>query len=63
MEGVLRKGLIIFLISLQVTKLPLSSPVTVLTDFLKSENNSDVDPITRFGFRILLIYKDLFGCK
>nr|QKN21170.1 ionotropic receptor [Zeugodacus cucurbitae] len=50
-------------VSVVITQLPLSTPVPMMLDFLTSENNSDVDPISRFGYRIMLIFKDLFGCK
>ncbi|CAD7005840.1 unnamed protein product [Ceratitis capitata] len=49
-------------VTVVVTKRPLTLPVPVLLDFLTSENNSDVDPISRFGYKIFLIYKDFFGC-
>ncbi|XP_067643681.1 ionotropic receptor 75a-like [Eurosta solidaginis] len=50
-------------VSTAVTERPISSPVPVLFNFLLSENCTDVDTIARFGFHVLLIYKDFFGCE
>ncbi|XP_053956450.1 ionotropic receptor 75a-like [Anastrepha ludens] len=50
-------------VSTVITNRPLSWPVPLLLAYLSSENNTEIDPISRFGYQVLLVFKDSFGCN
>lgn len=45
-----------------VTKRPINWPPEMLLSFLSHDNETHVDAISRFGFQITLILKDLLQC-
>uniref|UniRef100_A0A1B0A6Q5 Uncharacterized protein n=1 Tax=Glossina pallidipes TaxID=7398 RepID=A0A1B0A6Q5_GLOPL len=44
-----------------VTRKPINLPEEVLIGYLMSQNNTHIDGLSRFGFQVLMVLKDILG--